>query len=132
MKYLLMIFSHADRPWTGSDEDRAGMADLFAVQAELVASGEYVDGVGLDEAHTALTVRVREGVPVVSDGPFAEAKEQLAGYMLLRCDRERAVEIAARVSRGQDFPVQIQPVMEEEAMRAEAAPPQRPDRSSAR
>ena len=121
MKYLLMIFAHEDRPWTGSEADRAGMADLFAVQAELRASGEYLDGVGLDEAATALTVRVREGVPVVSDGPFAEAKEQLAGYMLLQCDRSRAVEIAARVSAGQDFPVQVQPVMDEETMRAEAA-----------
>lgn len=120
MKYLLMIFADADRPWTGSEADRAGMADLFAVQAELQASGEYLDGVGLDDAHTALTVRVDGGVPVVSDGPFAEAKEVFAGYMLLRCDRERAVEIAARVSAGQDFPVQIQPVVEEETMREAA------------
>lgn len=113
-----MIFEDPQRPWTGSEADKAGMAELFAVQADLTASGELIDAQGLAEAAEALTVLVRDGAPVVSDGPFAEAKEHLAGYFLLDCDRERAVDVAARISASQDHPVQIRPVMDEGTMRA--------------
>lgn len=122
MKYLLMIFAQTDSPWTGSEADVAGMLDLFTVQRELTASGELLASEGLAEPAAALTVTVSAGSPVVTDGPFAEAKEQLAGYFLLECSRERAIEVAARLSAGQDHPVQVSPVVDQEEMQAALRP----------
>ena len=118
MKYLLMITSDPDRPWTGSEEDKAGMADLLAVRDELVATGEHIDSRGLAEVAEGLLVSVRDGAPVVSDGPFAEAKEQLAGYFLVECSRDRVVEIAAQISAGQGAPIAVRPVVDDETLRA--------------
>lgn len=116
MKYLLMIFSQADRPWTGSDADVAGMQDLIDAKRELTESGELLSSEGLEESPAAMTVRVSGGAPVVTDGPFAESKEQLAGYFLLECSRERALEVAGRLAVGQDHPVQVSPVVDEASM----------------
>ena len=63
---------------------------------ELKANGELVDGIGLTTAN-ARVVRVDDGVVAVTDGPFTEAKEVLAGYYVVDCSLERATEIAARL-----------------------------------
>ncbi len=64
---------------------------------ELTESGEWSAAKALADPSQAKTVRVRDGVPAITDGPFVEAKEQLAGYCLLDCETlERATEIAAR------------------------------------
>jgi len=99
MKYVVLIFSNTDVPWTGSDEDLQSMRDLFAVREELAASGELVSSEGLSVPADGRIVQVRDGVQVVTDGPFGEAKEQVAGFFLIDCaGDERAEEIAGRVS----------------------------------
>jgi len=66
---------------------------------ELQESGELVDSQGLVDPSQATTVRFQKGAPVPTDGPFAEAKESLAGYLIIDATAERATEIASRISR---------------------------------
>jgi hypothetical protein len=84
---------------------------------EIEASGEFVNGAALADPATARTVRVRDGVPATTDGPFAESKEQLAGYYVLDCESmERAVEIAARDPAARLWSVEVRPVMAEQGL----------------
>jgi hypothetical protein len=104
MKYMLLM----QRPQSGYEEIRtmppedlkAHMEHMMALDEELRKSGEHVDGQPLTGPEQAVIVQAQEGgPPVVSDGPFPEAKEFLAGYWILDVEsRERAIEIAARAS----------------------------------
>ena len=79
---------------------------------ELRESGELVAGEGLADGSNAKTVRVRDSVPAITDGPYAEAKEQMAGYLIVDCEtEERAVEIAARWPDARYFAMEVRPVM---------------------
>lgn len=97
----------------GGDEVVAAHAALIK---ELTESGELVGYEGLTTVD-ARTVRVRGGVPAVTDGPYAEAKEVLAGYYLVDCaGLERATEIASRVPEAQFSPVEVRRLMDETGM----------------
>jgi hypothetical protein len=79
---------------------KAHMDYYDALNKELTASGELVDGQALTGPELAKVVTAGEGAPVVTDGPFVEFKEMLAGYQLVDVEsEERAIEIAAKVSR---------------------------------
>jgi hypothetical protein len=83
-----------------------------SLQEELIATGELIGAEGLttDEART---VRVHGGVPAVTDGPFTEAKEVLAGYYLVECDSlDRATAIAARLPEAQYDPIEVRRIMD--------------------
>lgn len=83
-----------------------------ALIKELTESGELVGFAGLTTAN-ARTVRVSDGVAAVTDGPFAEAKEILAGYYLIDCDSaERATELAARIPEAELSPVEVRQLMD--------------------
>ena len=86
-------------------------ADVFLER--LTESGELLGGaVVLAHPSNAKTVRVRDGVPAITDGPFAEGKEHLAGYYLLECDSiERATEIAIDNPSARFFAVEVRPIM---------------------
>ena len=97
MKYVLLIY-HAPGAFDAlPQEERDALSSEFdAFNQELTASGEFVGGAALADAPNAKTVRVRDGVPATTDGPFAEAKEQFAGYVSVDvASEERAIEIAA-------------------------------------
>ncbi|TCC52747.1 hypothetical protein E0H75_03060 [Kribbella capetownensis] len=97
MKYVVMIFRSTDRTWT--DEDQRGLGRLIKLESELAASGELVSSEGLQPPEEGRIVRIRDGVQVVTDGPFGETKEQLAGYFMVDvADDAQAEAIAARVS----------------------------------
>ena len=99
MKYLVMIFGNADDSWTGSEQDQQGLRDLMTLKDELVATGELVSAEGLTFPSQGRIVQIRDDVRVVTDGPFGEAKEQLAGFYLVDVtDDAHAQAIAARVS----------------------------------
>ena len=131
MKYmLLMQFSAAgpDFPpihtWK-PEEIQAHIGFMGDVNAKLVADGEWVQGEGLGGPAQAKIVRAGSaGEPVVTEGPFAETKEFLAGWWIVDVDTpERAVEIAAHIStapgpggRPLNMPIEVHPVM--------SAPPQ--------
>lgn len=79
---------------------------------ELVESGEWVGGEGLADSATAKSVRVRSGVATVTDGPFAEAKEQIVGYCIIDTDgMDRAVEIAARWPDARLWGMEVRPIL---------------------
>ena len=116
MKYLVLIYSNpASRAiWEGFSEDEKaeGYRYYAALEDELAASGELVVTEALADASLTRRVSVRDGRAVNSDGPFAEAKELLAGFFLVDCESgERAVEIAARVPEAELGLVEVRPVM---------------------
>jgi hypothetical protein len=118
MKYVLLIYS-SPATWDAlSQEEREQMMrDHNALYHELVASGEWVGGNALaDQAHSK-AVRVRDGVENVTDGPYAETKEHLAGYDVVECDSiERALEIAARIPDARVCGVEVRPVRDVEGL----------------
>lgn len=112
MKYMILLYGSqqdydvlsgkpTDQPaWT--PEDVAAMHKFMeSWNNELVESGEFVDGRGLAApVHTRRIHGLENGVPVVTDGPYAETQEVLAGYTIVECESfDRATEIAARVTK---------------------------------
>ncbi|MFB9883194.1 YciI family protein [Planobispora siamensis] len=98
--YDVMAGKAADTPaWSG--EDVAAMhAFMEAWNKELVESGEFVDARGLAAPVHARRIQLRGGVPVVTDGPYPETQEVLAGYTVVECESfDRATQIAARLAR---------------------------------
>jgi hypothetical protein len=78
------------------------------------ASGEMVSTIGLSDPSTSAVVRVRDGVPAVTDGPYLEAKEYVGGYYLVECEsRERALELAALIpdSKVEGLGIEVRPVI---------------------
>jgi hypothetical protein len=95
VKYLVLIYgqdSSQEQAWQG-------VRDLTAYRDELAGTGELVSSEGLELPAAGKVVQIRDGVRVVTDGPFGEAKEQLAGYFMVDvADDDRAQQVAGRVS----------------------------------
>lgn len=112
MKYMLLIFSNPANPHISGDELDGVIAEVGVLMDELEASGEWIGGEALADPAQAKTVKVRDGSPAITDGPFAEAKEHLAGYCLLECKtEERALEIAARWPDARKNGVELRPLL---------------------
>ena len=112
MKYMLLIYNNPESMQALSGDLDAVFAEVEALMSELQESGEWVGGEGLADASQARTVRVRNGVPAITDGPYVEAKEQLAGYCIFECESlERATEIAARWPDARYNGVELRPLM---------------------
>jgi hypothetical protein len=113
MKYLLLIYNNPATYEAMSEPERdAIFADVERIMDELKKSGEFVAGQGLADASQSKTVRVRDGVPAVTDGPYVEAKEQMGGYLIVDCETtERAVEIAASWPDAKYFAMEVRPIM---------------------
>jgi hypothetical protein len=115
MKYMIMMFgclgeAIVDRSpeWVG------GMHELLVrLDGELRESGELVDSRRLIDPTAARTVRLVDGAPAPTDGPFAEVKESLAGYWVIEGTEERAVEIVSEVVAYTGVPMEIRRVMDE-------------------
>jgi hypothetical protein len=114
VKYVLLIYNNPATYGSWSDEERDALfGEVDGIMTELNESGELVGGEALADASNAKTVRVRSGVPAVTDGPFAEAKEQLAGYLIVDCETtDRAVEIATRWPDARYFAMEVRPLMD--------------------
>lgn len=110
MKYMLLIYQNPGGIQALTEDERqAVMSDVGELMAELEKSGEWVGGEGLGQQ--AKAVRVRGGVPAVTDGPYLEAKEQLAGYCVVDCASiDRAVEIAARWPDARYWGMEVRPL----------------------
>lgn len=125
MKYLILIYSNPES-WghpiflrtpeflAMSEDERAELTtQADALFKEITESGELVVGAALADPVNTKTARVRDGVPATTDGPYLEAKEQLAGYFVVDCDSpERASEIALRFPDARFAAVEVRPIMD--------------------
>jgi hypothetical protein len=99
MKYLLMC-CFDEKIWEELPEPRRDriMDDYRALEQELKKSGHYRAGAKLGPSSATTTVRMKNGKPVITDGPFAETKEQIGGYHLIECGNlDEAIAIAMRI-----------------------------------
>jgi hypothetical protein len=116
VKYLILIYSNPQsrQAWEGfSDAERAeGLQAYAALNEELAASGELIVTEALADPSLTKRISVVDGRTIASDGPFAEAKEQLAGFYLVECDTiERAIEIAGRIPGVPPLLVEVRPIL---------------------
>jgi hypothetical protein len=111
---MLLIYNNPATYEAFSEQERAALfAEVDAIMKEITESGELLSTEALADATQTKTVRVRNGVPAITDGPFAEAKEYLAGYLLLECETpERALDIAARWPDAKYFAMEVRPVLD--------------------
>ena len=117
MKYLLLIYLNREsrEVWMALPESQRaeGMGAHGALNEELAASGELIGTEALADTSLAKRVSVREGRTITSDGPFAEAKEILAGFYLVECESlERALELAARMPEAPIGEIEVRPIMD--------------------
>ena len=114
MRYLCAVYLEPKNmemlsPAEGSALDR----DSIAYDEELRRSGHYIASDALQHVTAARTVRVRNGKLSVIDGPFAETKEQLGGFILVEArDLDEAVELASRIPMAKHGTIEVRPVME--------------------
>jgi len=115
MKYMLLIYNNPALYESWPEQERTALfAEVDAIMAELRESGELVGGMALADPSGTRTVRVRDGITTITDGPFAEAKEQFAGYITVDCETpERAEEIAARWPDAKYFAMEVRAIMVE-------------------
>jgi len=114
VRYMLLIYgSEADAASMTQEERDAMMQGHAAFAQEALARGILTGGAPLQPTRTATTVRVRKGKIMITDGPFAETKEQLAGTYILNCkDLDEAIEMATRIPDAQHGSIEIRPIME--------------------
>ncbi|KAA9159757.1 hypothetical protein FPZ12_019190 [Amycolatopsis acidicola] len=115
MKYLLIMHMNP-KIWDAltEEERNAVMQGHEPFIAEIRESGEMISTEALGDPSTSAVVRVIDGAPVVTDGPFLETKEYLAGYYLVDCEtRERALELAAMIPDAAvpGMGIEVRPVM---------------------
>ena len=110
MKYMLLVYTD-EKAWTEAERDQC-YADSAQLYQELAARGQFLAANPLQPVATATSVRMRNGMPVITDGPFAETREQLGGYFLVdAADLNDALKIAARIPGARKGTVEIRPVM---------------------
>ena len=111
MKYMLLIYSNEDA-WAEGERERC-YAESTRLTRELHAKGQYRGASPLQPVAMATSVRVRDDKRLVTDGPFAETREQLGGYFLIEAkDLDEAIGIAGRIPGARKGTVEIRPVME--------------------
>ena len=114
MKYMLLICR--DEPvWDKLTlpERQQIYAETRKLSEELTARGQFLAGHPLHPSTSATSVRVRDGQRLVTDGPFAETREQLGGYMLIDvADLDEAIAIAGRIPLARTSTIEIRPVRE--------------------
>ncbi len=113
MQYLLLVYgAQGDYTKLSAAEMGALQQEYGAFTKEIMDSGKYVGGNQLSPIETAKTVRVRNGKQVVTDGPFAETREQLGGYYMVNAkDYDEAVAIAARIPGAKTGSIEVRPIV---------------------
>jgi hypothetical protein len=118
VRYLLMIHMNPTVFETLSEEEQTAVMDAHdEFQKPIRESGELVAFAALADPSNSKTVRVRDDIPAVTDGPYVEAKEFLAGFYVVDCETvERANELAAMIPDARYTAVEVRPVMAEAGM----------------
>lgn len=109
MKYLCLVY--CDESSLHSAPDSPADSECHAYDRELAKSGHRVAAEALEPVQTATTVRVRNGHVSITDGPFAETKEQLAGFYLIESrDLNEAIQLAAKIPPARVGSIEVRPV----------------------
>ena len=117
MKYMLLIYLD-ENAITQVERDQC-YKDSAAYASKLHETGHFLGTAPLYPTSTATSVRVKDGKRVVTDGPFAETREQLGGFFLIDAkDLDEAIDIAGRVPAGRWGTVEIRPIIEVEGLPA--------------
>jgi hypothetical protein len=114
MKFMLLVH-HDEEAFNKVDKEKRQqmLAESVQLTHQLHASGQYLSASPLQPAATAVVVRIREGKSLVTDGPFIETREQIAGYFLIDAqDLNEAVRIATRVPGARIGTVEVRPLIE--------------------
>ena len=110
MRYMLLIY--LDEQALDDAERERCYRESAQLAHQLDAAGQYLAAAPLEPTATATSVRVREGKRVVTDGPFAETKEQLGGYFLIDArDLDEAIAIAAQIPMARRGTIEVRPVI---------------------
>jgi len=111
MKYMLLIYG-AENAWTEAERE-ACYQESTALTQRLHEDGKFLAASPLHPISTATSVRVRDGKRLITDGPFAETREQLGGYFLIEArDLDEALDIAGRIPGARKGTVEVRPVIE--------------------
>lgn len=111
MRYMLLVYG--DEQAMDKTEREQCYEESLQLVREIDAAGQYLAAAPLHPTSTATSVRIREGKRLVTDGPFAETREQLGGYYLIDTnDLDAAIAIAARIPLARQGTVEIRPVIE--------------------
>lgn len=114
-KYLLSVWHRESDPTPSEEETQQMFADVGVFNQQLRSSGAWVFAGGLHPANTATVVDGRGGDVVTTDGPFAEAKEQMGGFWVIEAsDLDAALDIARRGSAACQRPVEVRPFADDE------------------
>lgn len=111
LKYMLLIYAD-EQVWTEAERQLC-YGESTDLAHQLKAKGQYLGASPLQPVATATSVRVREGKRTVTDGPFAETREQLGGFFMVEAkDLDEAIAIAGRIPAARKGTVEIRPVVE--------------------
>jgi len=111
MKYMLLIYAD-EQAWTESERQQC-YGESTKLAHTLKSNGRFLAASPLQPVSTATSVQVREGKRIVTDGPFAETREQLGGYFMVEAkDLDEAIDIAGRIPGARKGTVEIRPVVE--------------------
>lgn len=111
MKYMMLVY--LDEQALSEEERQHCYIESAQLTQQLNSKGKYLDASPLHPVATATSVRVRDGKRLVTDGPFAETREQLGGYYLIdAADLDEAIEIAEKIPPARFGTIEIRPVME--------------------
>lgn len=114
MKYLCLVY-RGEQEWDALPrrEYHALVDEILEYREELRAGGHFIAADAVQHAHTATTVRVRDGKPIVTDGPYAETKEQIGGFYLLEArDLNDAIRVVANIPSARLGIIEIRPIKE--------------------
>jgi hypothetical protein len=114
MRYLLLIYGPPFDPSSVPADVMEGQNAAYAVfTKDVLERGIMQSGEALQPSTAATSVRVRDGETLVTDGPFAETKEELGGFYLFECrDLDEAIELAARIPGAQQGTIEVRPILE--------------------
>ncbi len=113
MQYIILIYENeAEASARGPEENQKTWGEYMEFTKSITATGNFKAGDALQETSTATTVRIRDGKQLVTDGPFAETREQLGGYSVIEAkDLDEARAIAARVPTARHGSIEVRPIM---------------------
>src|SRR5438128_6885347 len=114
MKYLMLLYRNEQAYFAGSDEERRSRADRHRPYIEMLkAKGHYLGSELLTAASSATTLRTENGKPVVTDGPFAETREQLGGFYLIEAkDLDEALALLKQMPGIERITAEVRPVVQ--------------------